>query len=452
MKPLWILCAVGLTPQHIASDMPAVSTFAGRGSLHPLRPVLPAVTTSAQTSMLTGVLPQKHGIVANGWHFRDLSEVLFWRQSEALIQAPLIWDQIRAKGKALKVLKHFWWYAMNSSADALVTPRPAYHADGRKSPDFYAAPEGLKETLLARHGAFPLWNFWGPTADIRSTRWIGQSFLSAVETSEPDLALCYLPHLDYDLQRFGPTGPHLAGNLRDLDAVIAPILSAAQAKGARVLILSEYGIEAVNQPVPINQHLRKAGLLSVTQNATGELLDMGQSQVFAVADHQIAHISCKNAAAIDAAMQALKTLAGIERLCVGPERESIGLNHPRSGEIVALAAPGAWFQYEWWLDPALAPDFAQQVEIHKKPGYDPRELFFDPQGGKARATWTLIRKFLGFRYVMNPVPLDPHLVRGSHGRLPSTPEQGPCIIDSMADQPALAQTDVAAIIARHFGM
>lgn len=445
MTGLTVICCVGLTPDHLGDDTPALSRLADEGFAAPLATVLPAVTTTAQTSMLTGVEPQAHGIVGNGWYFRDLGEIWFWRQSERLVEAPLPWQ--RPGGP--RTLKHFWWYAMNTAVAATVTPRPVYHHDGRKSPDFYAQPAGLKDELRARHGDFPLFHFWGPTASIRSTRWIAESFATAFDRVRPELALCYLPHLDYDLQRFGPQGAHLAGNLRDLDREAAKVIDHARGRGHAVLVVSEYGIAAVDLPVFPNLALRHAGLLATVRNAAGELIDPGASRAFAVCDHQLAHIYCADAAAADAAARALAAEPGIERVYAGAERHAIGLDHARSGELVALAAPGAWFAHDYWLDDAARPDFARCVEIHKKPGYDPRELLFDPHGGKLRAAWGLTRKLLGLRYVMDPVPLDARLVRGSHGRPAASPGQGAVIIGSNLAwrRDAWRQTDVAGLLA-----
>ncbi|MHC5067413.1 MAG: alkaline phosphatase family protein [Planctomycetota bacterium] len=446
MRPVIVICAVGLTPDHIGSDTPFLASLAGRGDARPLTSVVPAVTTSAQTTMLTGCDPQEHGIVANGWYFRDLAEVWLWRQSEALVQAPLLWHNTD-----IRVLKHCWWYAMNSSAAAVVTPRPVYHADGSKSPDCYTWPPELKDRLQQAHGTFPLFRFWGPLADITSSRWIADSFVTAWHDQRPDLGLVYLPHLDYDLQRHGPQGPHLADNLRQLDACCATVGALAEEAGAELIVVSEYGIEAVDRGVPINQHLRQRGLLTVTHNASGELLDPGMSPAFAVADHQLAHVYCRDEAATTAAAAALAELPGIERVYRGHERSTIGLDHPRSGELIAIAEAGCWFQYEYWLDPDRRPDFANSIEIHKKPGYDPRELFFDPQGGKRRAGLALLRKKLGLRYVLDPIPLDATVVGGSHGRPPADPGSGAVVITGSAAASSLLganphQRDIAALI------
>jgi predicted AlkP superfamily pyrophosphatase or phosphodiesterase len=441
MKLVVVNC-VGLTRRHLGAETPHLSALAAEGFATPMTGVIPAVTTSAQTTMLTGVLPQSHGIVGNGWYFRELGEVWLWRQSQRLVQAPHLWE-----GTALKVLKHFWWYAMNTDVAASVTPRPAYHQDGAKSPDIYTLPSRLKNMLRDTHGEFPLFNFWGPTADIRSTRWIAESFATAWDEVRPDLALCYLPHLDYDLQRLGPHGPHLAHNLRELDEEAGKVIGFARARGAAVAVVSEYGIEAVDRAVCPNRILREAGLLATVRNATGELLDPGASRAFAVVDHQLAHVYVRDPADVPEAQAALARAFGIERIVGGSARADLGLDHARSGELVILAAPGCWFAHDWWLTATDAPDFARCVEIHKKPGYDPRELFFEPKGGTWRAARALLRKKIGLRYVMDAITGDTSLVRGSHGRPPANPEDGPVFIASERTwlRDTLAMTNLAPL-------
>ena len=439
---LVLLNCVGLTPRHLGPDTPHLSRLAADGFSAPMQPVMPAVTTSAQTSMLTGTLPSEHGIVGNGWYFRELGEVWLWRQSRGLVQRPAAWPT------GTRVLNHFWWYAMNAPEfTATVTPRPVYHHDGSKAPDIYALPETLKRSLIAKHGTFPLFNFWGPLADIRSTTWIADSFVTAFEETKPDIALCYLPHLDYDLQRYGPVGNHLAANLRALDAEAGKVIACAQRHGAQVMVVSEYGIEAVERGVYINRALREAGLLAVSVNAVGELLDPGASRAFAVCDHQLAHVYVRDPADLEMVKALLTKLDGIDRVYALGERADLGLDHPRSGELVAVSAPRRWFTYDYWLQDSRKPDFAHAVEIHKKPGYDPRELLFDPAGGKRRAGLALLRKKLGLRYVLNPCSLDDSLVKGSHGRVPADPLDGPIVIGPREFQKdTWKQTDIAKIL------
>ena len=386
--------------------------------------------------------------MANGWYSRELGEVWLWRQSQKLIDAPLVWEDIRKDKPDFKVLKHFWWYAMNTDVNASVTPRPTYHADGSKGPDFYTWPPELKASLLEKHGEFPLFHFWGPLADIQSSRWIAESFCTAYDLQQPDLALCYLPHLDYDLQRYGPEGAHLQQNLKDIDACAGTVIDHVKSQGGECLVVSEYGIEAVSKGVPLNRKLREAGLLAVTTNATGELLDPGMSKAFAVCDHQIAHVYCADEHAVKEARRIMEGMAGIEKVYDREHRGEIGLDHYRSGELIAIAEAGSWFLYDYWLDDALRPDFANAIEIHKKPGYDPRELVF----GKGRAFKALAKKKLGFRYNMNPVPLDPSLVKGSHGRPAVSPEKGPVCIASSKDfaKDDLQMTDLSGMIKSYF--
>jgi predicted AlkP superfamily pyrophosphatase or phosphodiesterase len=428
MKPLIVLNCVGLTPRHVGPHTPRLAALAKSGFLAPLETTLPAVTTSAQATMLTGVDPTQHGIVANGWYFRDLNEILFWRQSESLIDAPAFWE-----GTNLRVLKHFWWYAMNTSTTWTVTPRPVYHHDGSKSPDFYAAPPQLKHVIAKKHKTFPLFNFWGPTANQASTRWIADSFVTAFNETKPDLALCYLPHLDYDLQRFGPTGPHLSTNLLEIDGCVGRILDGIASNSCNVLVVSEYGISSVDGACYPNRALRQAGLLDVSSNAAGELIDTGTSRAFAVCDHQLAHVYVKDPKSVPRVLECLTSLPGVQSAHCAATRGAFGLDHPRSGEIILLSESTSWFAYDYWLEPSRMPDFAQAVEIHKKPGYDPRELFFDPAGGRFRAFKALIRKKMGLRYILNPCPLNDKLVKGSHG-LPAANSQDGAILISSAPE------------------
>jgi predicted AlkP superfamily pyrophosphatase or phosphodiesterase len=443
-RPLIVLNCVGLTPAHLGPDTPHLSRLASEGFCTPLKAAIPAVTTTAQATMLTGVDPTEHGIVANGWYFRDLNEILLWRQSERLVCAPHVWDR-----QPWKVLKHFWWYAMNTTAQATVTPRPVYHHDGAKSPDFYAYPPELKQLLGEKHGVFPLFNFWGPTANAASTRWIAESFLTAWNVQKPDLGLCYLPHLDYDLQRYGPLGAHLGPNLREVDACAGRIIEAARAQNAQLLVVSEYGISPVSDAVFPNRLLRDAGFLTVSTNAAGELLDPGASKAFAVCDHQLAHVYVRDGADVAKVRAVLASLPGVARVLQPEEHAAIGLAHARSGELILLAEQGFWFAYDYWLEDSRKPDFARAVEIHKKPGYDPRELFFDPAGGKLRAAKALLRKKLGLRYLLDPCPLDATLVKGSHGLAPARAEDGPILICSERDLEGRKpehHRDVAALI------
>jgi predicted AlkP superfamily pyrophosphatase or phosphodiesterase len=433
MRRVCVIDVVGLTSGLLGADTPKLNAIAASGFRATLGTVLPAVTCSAQSTFLTGLLPREHGIVGNGWYFRDLAEVLFWRQSNALVAGEKVWEAARARDRAATCAKLFWWYNLYSSADWSVTPRPAYPADGRKIPDIYAAPPELRRELTEKLGRFPLFNFWGPTADLVSTRWIVGAAIEVMRAKRPSLTLVYLPHLDYDFQRFGPDDPRSRQAVRDVDAEAGRLAEAARADGAEVVVLSEYGLTRVSGAVHLNRALREAGFVRVQRVLDAwELLDAGASRAFAVADHQVAHVYVRDPADLGAVRAAIEKVPGVARVLDDAGKREFGLDHPRAGELVALAAPDRWFTYYYWLDDAAAPDFARTVDIHRKPGYDPAELFLDPAIPlvKLRIAWTLMKKALGLRTMMRVIPLDASLVKGSHGLLPARPEDGPVLLSS----------------------
>jgi len=428
---LIVIDVVGLTPD-LLTHAPRISALAAEGFMAPMDGVLPGLTCSAQATMLTGVLPREHGIVGNGWYFRDLSEVWLWRQSNHLVQGPKLPDELAARTPPVTVAKMFWWYNMYSAATWSLTPRPEYPADGRKIPGVYSHPAELATRLQERLGRFPLFEFWGPTASINSTRWIVDATLAVLEESDPGLCLAYLPHLDYDLQRLGPQHAGIAAQVRAVDAEVGRLIDRARETGRSVIVVSEYGITAVDGAIEVNRALRQAGLLQVQQTSHGELLDAGASRAFAVADHQIAHVYVQDPRDLSETRRVVQGLDGVEAVWDREQQAEVGLDHPRSGELVALSARDRFFAYHYWQDEAQAPDFAPTVDIHRKPGYDPSELFFDPDQSliKLKLGWKLLRKKLGFRVMMNAISLRPDLARGSHGRLPDRPEEAPVFIAS----------------------
>jgi predicted AlkP superfamily pyrophosphatase or phosphodiesterase len=456
MNPTLVLLIVGLTQRHLGRLTPNLDRLAKAGAARPLATILPAVTCSVQATFMTGLLPRDHGVVANGWLFRDLMEVWLWRQSNRLVAGKKIWEQGRAHDPAFTCANLFWWYNMAASHDIGVTPRPIYKADGRKLPDCYATPPHLRDELTARMGAFPLFQFWGPGTSIAASRWIADAAKYVMDTRDPTLTLVYLPHLDYDLQRFGPdeSQPRVAASLAEIDAVAGDLVTYADRTGRRIIVLSEYGITPVDTPVHVNRVLREAGFLAVREEDGGELLDPIASAAFAVADHQIAHVYVAKPEHVEPVRRVLTNIPGIAEVLDRAGKQAHGLDHARSGELVVLAEPRAWFTYYYWLDDARAPDFARTVEIHRKPGYDPVELFIDPaiRAPKLAIGARLAKRKLGLRTLMDVIPLDAKLVKGSHGRLPARAEDGPLIISSEAgrlpDSPIHA-VDVKSLILQH---
>jgi predicted AlkP superfamily pyrophosphatase or phosphodiesterase len=448
-----VLDVVGLTPALLA-HAPNLRALAAAGGMRPLTTVLPAVTTTVQSTFVTGLLPRDHGIVGNGWYFRDLAEVWLWRQSNRLVQGEKLWETAKRRDPTFTCAKLFWWYNMYATADYTVTPRPMYPADGRKLPDIYTQPAGLRDELQRELGSFPLFRFWGPTADIESTRWIARSALRVLERQQPTLTLVYLPHLDYCLQRLGPSHPAIAVEVAAVDALCGELIDAARRAGAAIVVLSEYGITEVSRPVHVNRALRRAGWLAVREELGREQLDAGASQAFAVADHQVAHVYVARPELVPEVAALLRELPGVERVLDEAGKREAGLDHPRSGELVAISDAQSWFTYYHFLDDGRAPDYARTVDIHRKPGYDPAELFVDPQlrAAKLRIGLRLAQKMLGMRYLMDVIPLDGTLVRGSHGRLTDHADAGPLFITSHPEllrEGPVAATEVRDLLLDH---
>lgn len=457
MKKTVVINVVGLSSRLIGDHTPKLKRWMEEGQLATIQPVLPAVTCTAQSTYLTGQWPSQTGIVANGWYFRDDCEVKFWRQSNKLVQSPKIWEVARQMDASFTCANQFWWYNMYSTVDYAVTPRPMYPADGRKLPDIYTQPADLRPQLQAELGQFPLFKFWGPATSVAASQWIAESAKWVEARMSPTLTLIYLPHLDYCLQKVGCAPDQVAKDLTEIDDLCGDLIDFYENRGAQVIVLSEYGITPVNKPVHINRVLREAGLLQVREELGLELLDAGASQAFAVADHQLAHVYINDPKVQSAVKRLLADTDGIDFVLDDAGKRDYHLDHVRSGELVAVAAPEAWFSYYYWLDDRLAPDFARTVDIHRKPGYDPVELFVDPQlqAPKLKIASKLLQKKLGFRYLMDVIPLDATLVKGSHGHLTQKSEDCPVFItrqSQLLQHSSIAAIDVFNLMLDHLQM
>jgi predicted AlkP superfamily pyrophosphatase or phosphodiesterase len=454
-----VINVVGLTGSLIGPAMPNIARFAGQGQTTRIVPAFPAVTCTAQSNYLTGKTPAQHGVVANGWYDRNLAEAHFWKQSNHLVAGPKIWDELRKADSKFTCAQLFWWFNMYSGADYSITPRPAYPADGRKVFDIYSRPSNIRPEIKKDLGEFPFAAFWGPAAGMDTpqgaadgaSRWIAESAKWIENRYSPTLNLIYLPHLDYNLQRHGPAASVIQTDLGQIDAIVGDLISYFQGRGVRVILLSEYGITAVDTPVHLNRLFRQQGWIAVREELGLEILDCGASKVFAVADHQVAHIYLNDPSLAGPARELMQAQPGVESVLGDAEKTALGLNHPRAGDLIAVAAERAWFTYYYWLYDALAPDFARCVDIHRKPGYDPVELFLDPKLSfpKLKILWRLAQKRLGFRMLMDVIPLEATLVKGSHGRRVTTPGEQPVLIrgpSATALPPQIDSTEVAGLI------
>jgi len=400
-----VINVVGLTPELL----PYAPNIRQLGVATPWNAPYPAVTCTSQATLLTGLAPSKHGIVGNGWYLRDTAEIRFWQQSNQLIQhSGLLYDGV-------ETAKLFWWFNQHAPVCWSVTPKPHYGCDGSKAFDVLDQTECR---LTERLGPFPFFSFWGPNAGLPASDWIAKGTALVLRDKAPQLTLTYLPHLDYDFQRFSKPDKE---RVAEVDRCAAIVIDAAQSIGAVPIVVSEYGLVPVHRSVSINRALRKAGWLAVRQGPFGEMLLPGDSKAFAVVDHQVAHLYVREPGMRDDVRNLVLSLDGVDAVLHPSE---LDLDHPRSGDWIVLAKEDSWFDYYYWLDDALAPDFARTVDIHRKPGYDPLELFMT---SKLRAMVRLAQKKLGFRYKMDVIPLDTSLVRGSHGLRPDS-DHGPLII------------------------
>ena len=459
MKRTAVINVVGLSESLIGEHTPLISAFLKRNQLAHITPAFPALTCTAQSDYVTGTRASQHGIVANGWYHRELAEVQFWKQSNHLVQRPKIWDELKRLDPSFTCAKLFWWYNMYSTADYSITPRPMYPADGRKVFDIYTQPNGVRGDIKQAIGEFPFPAFWGPAAGIdtpQATRdaashWIAESAKWIERRHAPTLSLIYLPHLDYNLQRLGAFDPRIKQDLRDIDIIVGNLIEFFGERGVQVILLSEYGITPVNTPIHLNRKFREEKWIVTRDELGRELLDAGASQVFAVADHQIAHIYVKDASLMPAVREMVSKISGVAAVLGEKEKREAGIDHNRAGDLIAVAEEHAWFTYYYWREDSVAPDFARTVDIHRKPGYDPVELFLDPaiKRPKLKIGWRLLQKKMGFRMLMDVVPLDANLVKGSHGCRPRSKKEWPILIAPPELIPAqLESTDIYHVIRR----
>ena len=417
-KRLAVIDVVGLTTGLMEKYGSFLNSWSAKREVSTFEPAFPAVTTTAQSTYLTGQPPATHGIVGNGWYDRTDAEHKFWKQSNHLVKGEKVWEQLKRENPTFTCAKLFWWYNMYSSADYSITPRPMYPADGRKVFDIYTQPMGMREEIKEDLKDFPFPSFWGPKAGISSSDWIAKSAKWVEDRYQPDLNLVYLPHLDYILQKEGPNGKGVKKEFKKLEGVLKNLIHYLEGKGVEVMLVSEYGISEVSKPIHLNRLFRDCKWLAIKDELGLEQLDLGASQVFAIADHQVAHIYLNNEAIRPQVKRMLESLEGIERVYEGEEEFGSGIGGERAGDFIVEAKPEFWFTYYYWKSDLLAPDFARCIDIHRKCGYDPVELFIDPElkFPKLKVAKFLAQKKLGYRALLEVIPLDATLVKGSHGR------------------------------------
>jgi predicted AlkP superfamily pyrophosphatase or phosphodiesterase len=438
-QPLILLSIPGLREKDVAA-MPQLREMTAAGQIADLVPSFPCVTCPVEANMTTGRLPNAHGVVANGFYWPQRRQVEMWTSPNECIDRPQIWDILGHADGGLTSAVWFMRHTKGCDADYVCTEAPIHNPDGSESLWCYTRPIELYGTLRDELGDFPLRHFWGPLTNIQSTAWIAASARLAATQWEPDFFHIYLPHLDYAAQRAGPDSPAAAKAVAELDDVLGRLhhaMGEAYGPGLLWLVAGEYAITPVDHVSYPNRVLRQAGLLAVRDGADGEHLDLEASRAWAMADHQFSHVFVAGGDAAVAAQVAelFRGQPGIAEVLVGDQRGRYLLDHPRSGEVILISAPNSWQAYYWWLSDDRAPAFARTVDIHRKPGYDPVELFVDP--------------------ATRSIPLDAALVKGSHGAPAVDARQRTVMLASepiLPPGPTLADTDVFGIVLRHFGV
>ncbi len=438
-KKLVLLSIPGLREKDVAQMRHLRDRFAG-GEIAELTPSFPCVTCPVQANMTTGVLPSRHGVVANGFYWRERRQVEMWTSPNECIERPQLWDLLSHREGGTTTAVWFPLHAKGCEADYVCTPAPIHNPDGSETLWCYTRPLELYGQLREELGDFPLQHYWGPMANIRSTAWIAASAVRAARRWQPDFFYIYLPHLDYAAQRNGPDSDAAQKAVAELDDVIGRLIDGmTEAYTAPVLWLAagEYAIGPVDHVLFPNRLLRDAGLLAVRDQDGVEYLDLQTSRAIAMVDHQFSHIYVTDGQTetVRRVVELFRNQPGVAEVLCGDQRERYWLDHPRSGEVIVISAPNSWQAYYWWFDDSRAPPFARTVDIHRKPGYDPVELFFD-QTNKC-------------------IPLDAGLVKGSHGAPATEPWQRTVL---MASEPLrlpsrpLKDTDVFHIVLNHFGV
>jgi predicted AlkP superfamily pyrophosphatase or phosphodiesterase len=426
-----IVNVAALSPVEVTAETPNLRELAQRGGLYPVREPFPSLTCTSHATLLYGNLPAQHGMIGNCLYDREHAKLFNWNRSSHLISGQPIWEAARARDPKLRTANLFMRACADTTCDIRVIERPVYWMSGRKQFEFFAETRALHDELVDKLGAFPFQKFWGPLAGIGSSEWVIGAALHIMERQDPGLMLVYPPYLDYDAARFGPDAPQTKAAQRAMDAALAPLLAAAQSQGRDVLVVSDYGFETVNQPVYLNRELRRAGFINVEDAANGERLDFGTSRAFAVCDNQAAHVYIARAEDIPKVRGVLEATSGVKAVLDRAAQATLGIDHPRSGELIAVANPNAFFSYPYWLDPKKVPDFADCVAVFDKVGTDTCELFLKPGlGGKLHLAKRLAQLVAGLKVPYNIVDTDDTNVHGARRIARDDPQRGAVAISS----------------------
>jgi predicted AlkP superfamily pyrophosphatase or phosphodiesterase len=430
-RKLLIVDVAALSPTEVTDRTPNLRALAAKGGLYPLREPFPSLTCPSHATLVTGSLPSSHGMIGNCLYSREYAKLFNWNRSGHLVSGMPLWEAARARDPKVTTANLFVRNCADSTCEIRVTERPVYWMSGKKQFEFFAEPRTLHAELVNKLGPFPFPKFWGPLAGLGSSEWIIGAALQIMERNNPELMLVYPPYLDYDGARFGPDSPQVAKALAAMDTALSPLIRAAQSQDRDVLIVSDYGFETVDQPVYLNRELRRAGFLSVEDAPNGERLDPGTSRAFAVCDNQVAHVYVARGEDIPAVRAILEAVSGVREVFDTAAQVDLGIDHPRSGELIATSTPRAFFSYPYWFEANKQPDFADCVAVFDKIGTDTCELFLKPGlAGKLHTAKRLAQLGLGLKVPFDIVDTNDANVRGARRIARNDPQRGAAAISS----------------------
>lgn len=417
MRNIVFLSVPGLREKDLAKLPALQALIQKKGTVATLTPTFPAVTCTTQTNLTTGTLPCEHGIVGNGLWFPERQKLEMWTAPNEAVLQPQLWDLIYHHPDNPRSAVWFPLHAVECGAEFVCTHKPIHNPDGSEGLWCWTRYPSMYGELMEKFGHFPLMNYWGPMVNIRSAKWVLDTASWLAKEQTPEFFYIYVAYPDYAPQKFGADSPEVDTMLAELNTLFEDLISQfteAYDREITWFVAGEYAFTDVNHTVFPNRILREAGLLnvrcgdgetslptrSVTRDYevfTGEVIDLDNSRAFAMCDHQQAHIYVpdKDETTIRRIAALFEGREGVDEVLVGADLMKYGLNHPRCGDVVLMSTPNSWMQYYYWQDDALAPDFARRVDIHQKIGHDCCELFFEP--------------------AMHTIPLNPSLVRASHG-------------------------------------
>ena len=408
MKKLLVIDIVGLSKNQFERLKPKnITSILDRGQFTSFESSFPAVTCSVQASIFSGTYPSEHGIIANGYYDKTFKQISFWEQPSDLVKRPRIWDTLKKNYSNFSTGLLFLQNSLYANSDIIVTPKPL-HLDQKITMWCYSKPKNFYEEISNEIGSFDLKSYWGPFSSIASSLWIIKSAKISIEKHQPDFLNVYLPHLDYAAQKFGPNSIEFENSVRELDLLIGDLLDFLNERFPNlyeILLLSEYSFNDVESSISPNTILRQFGFLDVNIIDGKEYIDFESSKAFAMVDHQISHVYIKSG--YEKEIYKIFKNQNIGEILDNDSKKKFHIDHPNSGDLILCSQPNSWFNYFWWEDEKFAPDFTFNVDIHRKPGYDPLELFLD--------------------YETKKISHDTSLIRGSHGLIPVNPNDSPLI-------------------------